>query len=53
MEEREFDNLEDAYKCCNENPGSKLRWVAAIGKWVVTVAAATGLVYAFINFIIF
>lgn len=38
--EKEFDTLEEAYKCANEHPGSKLRWVAAIAKWVVTFAAA-------------
>jgi len=41
--EKEFDTFEDAYQCADANPGSKLRYIAAIAKWVVTIAATTAI----------
>ena len=39
--EKFFDTLEEAWEFLAGAPdGSKCRWVAAIAKWVVTIAAA-------------
>ena len=32
-----FDTFEEAWQFLEKHPGNKLRWVAKIAKWVVTI----------------